>query len=145
MISCDTNILYAALDNRSAWHSSAKAFLESMMEREDFALCELVLLELYGLLRNPVVSASPCSSQEAVAVVQQFRTHPHWPVLDYPGPQSGIMKKLWSLAGQSTFPYKRIFDARLAFVLRHHGVTEFATRNVKDFEDFGFKRVWDPS
>ena len=23
-------------------------------------------------------------------------------------------------------------------------VTEFATANIKDFEDFGFKRVWNP-
>ena len=27
---------------------------------------------------------------------------------------------------------------------RHHGVSEFATRNVSDFRDFGFARVWDP-
>jgi len=27
---------------------------------------------------------------------------------------------------------------------RHHGVTEFATANVKDFEGFGFARVWNP-
>jgi predicted nucleic acid-binding protein len=35
-------------------------------------------------------------------------------------------------------------DARLALTLRHHGVTEFATSNVKDFEGFGFNRVWNP-
>jgi predicted nucleic acid-binding protein len=28
--------------------------------------------------------------------------------------------------------------------LRHHGVDEFATRNINDFKDFGFSRVWDP-
>ncbi|MFM8358316.1 MAG: hypothetical protein ACKOET_07130 [Verrucomicrobiota bacterium] len=28
--------------------------------------------------------------------------------------------------------------------LRHDGVTEFATANVKDFEGFGFERVWNP-
>lgn len=34
--------------------------------------------------------------------------------------------------------------ARLALTLRHHGVTEFVTANVKDFEGFGFTRVWNP-
>lgn len=39
---------------------------------------------------------------------------------------------------------RRLFDARLALTLRHRGVHEFATRNVNDFSDFGFSRVWDP-
>jgi hypothetical protein len=30
----------------------------------------------------------------------------------------------------------------LALWLRRQGVTEFATANVKDFEGFGFDRVW---
>ena len=37
-----------------------------------------------------------------------------------------------------------MFDARLGFTLRHHGVREFATRNIKDFDGIGFGRVWDP-
>jgi hypothetical protein len=37
-----------------------------------------------------------------------------------------------------------IFDARLALTLRHHGVTEFATRNQAHFTPFGFHRVWNP-
>lgn len=32
--------------------------------------------------------------------------------------------------------------ARPALMLRHPGVTEFATANVKDFEGFDFTRVW---
>jgi uncharacterized protein len=34
--------------------------------------------------------------------------------------------------------------AGIALTLRHHGVSEFATRNVKDFQSFGFAKVWDP-
>ena len=37
-----------------------------------------------------------------------------------------------------------MFDARLALTLRHHGVTEFATRNEAHFTHFGFTRVWNP-
>ena len=32
----------------------------------------------------------------------------------------------------------------LALTLRHHGVTEFATRNEAHFTNFGFTRVWNP-
>jgi len=35
-------------------------------------------------------------------------------------------------------------DARTAISLQLHGVTEFATANVKDFQAFGFSRVWNP-
>ena len=42
------------------------------------------------------------------------------------------------------FARRRIIDARLALTLRAAGVTDLATRNIKDFTDFGFNRVWDP-
>ena len=144
MMSCDTNVLFAVLDSESVYHASAVSFLHGMRDSEQFGLCELVLVELYGLLRNPAVSKRPQSGIEAAQVIQRFRSHPRWLVLDYPGPQSEVMKRLWKLAADSNFPYRRIYDARLALTLRHHGVTEFATRNVKDFQGFGFKRVWDP-
>jgi len=40
------------------------------------------------------------------------------------------------------FAFRRIIDLRLALTLRHHGVTEFATANEKDFQSVGFNRVW---
>jgi len=33
-------------------------------------------------------------------------------------------------------------DARLALTLRHYGVSEFDTSNLKDVQGFGFKCVW---
>jgi len=54
------------------------------------------------------------------------------------------MHSIWELASQPGFARRRIFDARLAQTLRHHGVTEFVTNNIKDFEGFGFDRVWSP-
>lgn len=145
MTSCDTNILFSAMNRASAHHASARAFLERMSDSETFGLCELVLLELYGLLRNPVVSRQTCNATDAAQVVQRFRAHPRWVVWDYPGPQSQIMEHLWTLAANPSFPYRRIYDARLALTLRHHGVTEFATGNIRDFQGFGFKKVWDPT
>lgn len=144
MTSCDTNILYAALNSSSALHDRARAFLQSMRDATDFAVCELVLLELYGLLRNPAVSRTPCSAAEAAALVTRFRSHPRWQVLDYPGPQAGLMQELWRRVADETFPYRRLYDLRLALTLRHGGVRAFATRKVKDFQDLGFETVWDP-
>jgi toxin-antitoxin system PIN domain toxin len=144
MTSCDTNVLFAALDEASVYHTAARAYLERMMQSEQFALCELVLVELYGLLRNPTVSKHPLNGVDATQIIQRFRSHPCWMILDYPGSQSDVMKRLWALASKADFPYRKVYDARLALTLRHHGVTEFATRNVKDFQGFGFKRLWDP-
>jgi len=144
MTSCDTNILYAALDSRSAVHEQARSFLQGMKNAQDFGICELVLIELYGLLRNPVVTRTPCSAAEAAALVARFRSHPRWQVLDYPGPKAGLMQELWTRAAEAAFPYRRIYDLRLALTLRHCGVRSFATRNVKDFQNASFEKVWDP-
>jgi toxin-antitoxin system PIN domain toxin len=144
MMSCDTNVLFAVLDSASVHHAAAVSYLNGVRTSERFSLSELVLVELYGLLRNPTVSKHPLNGTEAARVIQQFRSHPYWLILDYPGPQSEIMSRLWELAAKADFPYRKVYDARLALMLRYHGVTEFATRNVKDFQGFGFKRVWNP-
>ena len=100
-----------------------------------------MLLEVYSLLRNPTLCPRPLDSIDAAAVISSLRQHPVWRRIDY---TSAVANDLWTLAAQPAFPYKRIYDARLALTLRHHGVTEFATRNTKDFQGFGFKLVWDP-
>jgi len=48
-------------------------------------------------------------------------------------------------AGEAGFARRHIIDLRLALTLQHHGVTELATANVKDFEGLGFERVWNPA
>jgi len=54
------------------------------------------------------------------------------------------MDRVWQAAGKKGFARRRIFDVRLGETLRHHGVTQFATANVKDFETLGFEKVWNP-
>jgi predicted nucleic acid-binding protein len=55
-----------------------------------------------------------------------------------------MMEQVWEWAARPKFAYRKIFDMRLAATLRAHQVREFATRNIKDFEDVGFVRVWNP-
>ncbi len=140
MISCDTNILFPAVEASHPDHASARVFLESQALNPDFAVCELVLMEVYVLWRNPLVVARPLDAATAVRKIEHLRRNPHWALLDYPG---GLMDDLWKQAARS-LPYRRIFDIRLALTLRHHNVSEFATANAKDFEGFGFQRVWNP-
>jgi predicted nucleic acid-binding protein len=54
------------------------------------------------------------------------------------------MEGIWRRVGQPDTARRSIFDALLAVTLRHHGVTRFATANVKHFGDYGFQRVWNP-
>ncbi len=140
MMACDTNILFPALMASHAWHGAARSFLESQSRNGDFALCELVLLEVYTLLRNPSVCAKPLSASEAVRKIGNLRANPDWLIVDYPG---GLMNDIWHEAAKSA-AFRRVYDIRLALTLLHHGVTEFATANTKDFQGFGFRRVWNP-
>ena len=143
MISCDTNILFPACDSTSPYYEKAHAFLVEYSERDDFCLCEQVLMELYCLLRNPVVCKRPLSSSVAVSVIQGFRSNPKWSIVDVVN-SSNIMKQVWGHAARRNFAYRTIFDVRLAVTLQHNGVTKLATRNKKDFASLGFELIWDP-
>lgn len=141
MISADTNLLFAWLNRDHAWHVPAVRWFVGQTDNSDFVIGELCLVELYGLLRNPTVVGRPLDGPAAVEVIQPLRGHPRWELVDYPG---DLMSQVWNAAAAPGFARRRIYDARLALTLRHHGVTEFATANVKDFQDFGFTRVWNP-
>jgi toxin-antitoxin system PIN domain toxin len=141
MISVDTNILLYAYDRQCEEHALALAFIESCARRTDLAICELVLVELYTLLRNPAVLRRPLKPSAAVEVCQAYRRNRNWEVVDYPG---NLMDAIWREAGSPQFARRRIYDARLALTLGHHGVTDFATRNSRHFDGYGFRRVFDP-
>jgi len=143
MISCDTNILYAACNQDDAHHEAARTFLSGCANSPDFVLCEQVLMELYCLLRNPSVNRRPLSARESGAVIQRFRSNPRWRIVDVP-PDRVPMDKVWKMASSDVFAFRRIFDLRLAETLLYHGVDSFATRNLKDFVSCGFARVFDP-
>jgi len=145
VISCDTNILYAACDAASKEHAAARQWLSGQVQNPEFVLCEQVLMELYCLLRNPAVAKPPLPAAEAARVVSILRTNPVWRIVDVPAGSRELMNQVWAAASERSFAYRRIFDLRLAFTLRHHGVTTFATRNVRDFQACGFSRVIDPA
>lgn len=143
MISCDTNVLFAATNPDDACHAAAYDFVACHAEDANFVLAEQVLIELYGLLRNPAVLKRPLSASEAVSVIRAYRGNPVWSVVDVP--QDGrVMREVWQRAACPSFARRRIHDLRLAFTLRYSGVSEFYTRNVKDFVDVGFAKLENP-
>jgi hypothetical protein len=54
------------------------------------------------------------------------------------------MDRVWAAAARPGVARRHVFDARLAHTLLDHGVKELATRHARDFEGFGFERVFDP-
>jgi toxin-antitoxin system PIN domain toxin len=145
MISIDTNILFYAFDPDSSFHEPARDFLDDNQSNSQILISELTLVEFYRLLRNPVIYRNPLSAPDAVAVIQSYRSHPNWTIVGFPDLGSNaIHDTLWRTAATPGIAYRRIYDIRLALTLQHFGVTHFATANVKDFQDLGFQRVWNP-
>ena len=142
MIGIDTNLLLYSLNPASEWHDGAVSFL-----RQNFgvssvrvAITDYVLVELYIHLRNPVVMARPLSAAAARDLVTSYWKIPNVMRIE----NATVMDEVWALAGGKNFARRRIFDARLALTLRHGGVTHLATSNVKDFQGWGFEKVWNP-
>lgn len=141
MISIDTNIPLYAQNAECADHDAAFAFLGGWAGRDDVVICELVLVELYLLLRNPAVLKRPLGPKTAADICAAYRANPRWRLIEF----APVMDQVWRLAAQPGFARRRIFDARIALTLLHHGVTDLATANVRDFEGFGFRTVWNPA
>jgi toxin-antitoxin system PIN domain toxin len=144
MISLDTNILLPAVESRNRDHERAAAFVESLHDRDDVAISEFILLELYGLLRNPAVLAKPLTPAAAVEVCAAFRAHPYWQVIGFPPDSRDFHETLWPRLREKDFARRRAYDWRAALSMVRQGVTDFATVNVKDFEGMGFSKVWNP-
>ncbi len=72
----DFNILFAWLNKDNVWHSQAAAWIAKQYANETMVLCEIVLVELYGLLRNPILLEEPLDAPQAVEIVRRLRCHP---------------------------------------------------------------------
>ena len=107
-------------------------------------MSELVLAELYNLLRNPAVLTPPLGAKDASDIVGTWRAHPRWRVVSFPPDARAMHDALWTEAARPGFGRRRVFDARLALSLLAFGVTELATANTADFRGFGFRRVFNP-
>ena len=138
--SVDTNIIVYSLNQDCEEHEAARDFMQTLAKSDNVAIAEQTLVELYLLIRNPAVFQHPYQAEAATEVCYRLRTNPRWRIIEC----RSIMNQVWSLASTHQFPRRRIIDARLGLTLVAAGVTEFATRNIVDFEGLGFQRVYDP-
>ena len=142
MTSADTNLFLYAANPASPHHAAAQAFFGSVASDPQFVVCHLVMVELYMQLRNPAVLRKPLNAREAAKFCQALRSHPTWQQVDF---TREVAPALWKWAAGESQGFRHIIDARLALTLLHHGVTNFATANGKDFRSFPFRKVWNPT
>ena len=107
-----------------------------------FCRCYTQLYDTRKVLHDRL-NTTPLSPSEAVEVVSAYRQNPSWALIDVPQDRK-VMQKVWQKAGGHNFARRRIHDMRLAETLKYWGVTEFYTRNTKDFLDAGFENVINP-
>ena len=145
MISIDTNILFYAINTASPHQQAASSFIEKLSDRDDVVISEFVLAEFYQLLRNPAILPHPLNNTEACNAIASYRSHPHWQIVGFPPESQELHNTLWqNIKSTSNFARRRFFDLRIAIILQSFGVKEFATANTKDFQNLGFKKVWNP-
>ena len=145
MISIDTNLLFHAFNVDSPLHQKAYGWLVSISGDENVVLSEFILAELYCLVRNPVAAKNGALSPEAaVSLIETYRRHPRWVLAGFSINGRNLHDQLWNHAQKPNFAFRKLYDVRTALTLREHGVTDFATINLKDFEGLGFRRVWNP-
>ncbi len=143
MKSGDTNLLLYAMNRGCAEHAQAKVWLHAALaEPRGWIFSDQVLFELYRLLRHPRVMTKPLSAKAAVAQIVWFREETGFL-------HCGYDESLWTgvlgaVAAQGARSGLLVHDAVLAETLRAQGVTQFYTRNVTDFEGFGFFEVVNP-
>lgn len=142
ILSADTNLFLYAANPDSRHHPAAQKFFANVASgQQRFLLCGLVLVEIYMQLRNPAIFRKPRTAPQAAAFCQTLRANPAWEYADY---EPDVATPLWLWAATTTAGFRQIIDARLAFTLRHHGVTHLATANAPHFEEFGFDHVFSP-
>ena len=140
MISFDTNIVVHSANTDAPEHEKARAFLHELAQREDVAVCELMLVEVFLKLCNQKIFRRPMSAQAAGAYCQRLRMNRNWRLIE----SADVMDDVWRATQKRSFAFRRIIDLRLGFTLKHHGVTRFATTNTKDFKGIGFDQIWNP-
>ena len=142
-LSIDTNLFIYAADPDSPNYEASRRFFDSLEYESStqVCICGLVLTKVYMQLRNPAIFKTPYSNIEAVEFCQVLKSNPEWTYIDY-SPE--IFDKLLEFEYSNNRSFRKAIDTRIALTLRHHHVTHFATVNIKDFEGFGFDKVWNP-
>src|SRR4029453_1684235 len=96
MLSIDTSVLLYAQNQDSPEHNAAAGFLNECADRDDVAVCELVLVELYQLLRHPAGVTRPLDAPAAADACQTFRRNRRWALIE----NAPVMNDVWVRAAK---------------------------------------------
>jgi uncharacterized protein len=140
MKSFDTNVVVHSANSDSPHHGPARAFLEQTAQERNVIICELMLVEVFLKLCNSRIFRNPMTPTQAGNYCQTLRANQNWLLVE----EAPVMEDVWRWTRRRDFAFRRIIDIRLGLTLRHYGVTEFATSNLKDFRGLGFTKVWNP-
>lgn len=144
MYALDTNILVYAHNIKAPYHSSAKVFVEQVMNEKNsggqLSVCfpAQVLMEFLNVITWHRLEA-PLPLPDAIQVVQDYLSAG----VSILYPQHTQIETLMDLL-KSVTTRKKIFDVALVATLKDHGVPGLYTVNTKDFEEFTFLDTKNP-
>jgi len=142
MKSLDTNLLFYSINTQAPEHAAAQALIRrALTTPAEWIVADQVWFELYRLLRNPVAVEKPLSGAQADQTIDWYRNRTGWSRCAWEPLLMDRMRSLWQ---KNQFRARRTFDVVLALTLGANGVTEFYTRNTRDFADLGLFAVIDP-
>jgi toxin-antitoxin system PIN domain toxin len=137
VILVDVNLLVYAYNDRAEQHSAARRWLESAFSgSHEIALPWAVLHAFLRLTTSQRVMPVPLSTQEAMAVIEEWRLHVL--VLE-PGPRYWIFRELMNGANVRG---DLVSDAHLAALAIEHDATLYTADS--DFRRFAGLRVVNP-
>jgi len=110
-------------------------------EALQWIVADQVLFEYYRLVRNPLVLAKPLTGFETAQKLRFFRDELGCRHCAY---DRGCWEEAIVGLSEPLFPARQTFDLLLAVTLHRNGVNTFYTRNVADFEGYGWFKVIDP-
>jgi hypothetical protein len=142
LVVVDTNVLVYAADADSAFHATARAWLERQRRRsEAWYTTWPILYEFLRVTTHPRVMRQPWSVQKAWEFVSALLDSPGLDVLvstsRHREVAGQVLAELPHLAGNI------LHDSHTAILMREHGIRRICTRDT-DFHRFPFLEVIDP-
>ena len=133
MIAVDSNILIYAHRGESSFHPQAFAWLKARCEgRAPWAIPWPCIHEFLGNVTNPRIYRIPTKPAQALAQVQEWMRSPSLALLHE---NDAYWAELRSIVTAGTVTGPRVHDAKIAALVRAHGVTHLATCD-RDFSRF---------
>lgn len=137
----DVNTLLYGSDQGSRFHETAARFLRERAEgREVFCLAWPTLMSYLRMATHPRIFARPLTADEAMHNVEALVTLPHVRVLSE---DEGFWELYRDVVRGWPARGNQVPDARLAALLRQHGVATLYTSDA-DFRRFDFLTVINP-